>query len=223
MCVCRRFHALIWDREHQYRLVLQSMHMCVCVCVTSWRMVCPTEKARGVFLVQMTSQAAQSLSATLCLRRHTMGKKTTNHVVFSVQKVCLYLHPILCVDVCTCRFLEEYLDSKRPLSPVSPLSDGPESTKPPSKTKTSEQHDVHVHKNRDKNRDSSIKVIQKSANLDHPNSNACSFFSIVYFTAFSPVQPKAEVESVKVSRHPQPPSESWGPAGHRGAVPNHET
>lgn len=158
--------------------------MCVCVCVTSWRMVCPTEKARGVFLVQMTSQAAQSLSATLCPRRHTMGKKTTNHVVFSVQKVCLYLHPILCVGVCTCRFLEEYLDSKRPLSPVSPLSDGPESTKPPSKTKTSEQNHVHVHKNRDKNRDSSIKVIQKSANLDHPKSSGF-FFNCLFHLFFT--------------------------------------
>lgn len=32
-----------------------------------------------------------------------------------------------------------------------------------------------------------------------------------------------EVECVKVSRLPQPPSESWGPAGHRGTVPSHET
>nr|XP_033470529.1 AF4/FMR2 family member 3 isoform X1 [Epinephelus lanceolatus] len=87
-------------------------------------------------------------------------------------------------------YLEEYLDSKRPLSPLSPLSNSPESTKPPPKTKTSEQH--HIHKNRDKNRDSAVK-------------------------------PKMEVECVKVSRQPQPPSESWGPAGHRGTVPNHET
>ncbi|XP_041807434.1 AF4/FMR2 family member 3 isoform X2 [Chelmon rostratus] len=87
-------------------------------------------------------------------------------------------------------YLDEYLDSKRPLSPLSPLSDSPESTKPPSKTKTSEQH--HVHKNKDKKRDSAIK-------------------------------PKMEVECVKVSKQPQTPSESWGPAGHRGAVPSHET
>lgn len=32
-----------------------------------------------------------------------------------------------------------------------------------------------------------------------------------------------EVECVKVSKQPHPPSESWGPAGHRGTVPNHET
>ncbi|XP_033984688.1 AF4/FMR2 family member 3 isoform X1 [Trematomus bernacchii] len=86
-------------------------------------------------------------------------------------------------------YLEEYMDNKRPLSPLSPLSDGPETTKPPAKTKTSEQ--LHVHKNRDKNRDSALK-------------------------------PKMEVECVKVLRQPQPP-ESWGPAGHRGAVPNNET
>ncbi|XP_067372994.1 AF4/FMR2 family member 3 isoform X1 [Channa argus] len=87
-------------------------------------------------------------------------------------------------------YLEEYLDSKRPLSPLSPLSDSPESCKPPSKTKTLEQHQIQTHKN--KNRDSAIK-------------------------------PKMEVECVKVSRQPQLPSESWGPAGHRGMVPNHET
>ncbi|XP_040004978.1 AF4/FMR2 family member 3 isoform X2 [Xiphias gladius] len=88
-------------------------------------------------------------------------------------------------------YLEEYLDSKRPLSPLSPLSISPESTKPPSKTKTSEQHHIHAHKNRDKNRDSAVK-------------------------------PKMEVECVKVSRQPQPPSESWGPTAHSGTVTNHE-
>uniref|UniRef100_UPI0037E7E535 AF4/FMR2 family member 3 n=1 Tax=Semicossyphus pulcher TaxID=241346 RepID=UPI0037E7E535 len=87
-------------------------------------------------------------------------------------------------------YLEEYLDSKRPLSPVSPLSDSPEPAKPTFKSKTPDQH--HVHKNRDKNRDSAIK-------------------------------PKMEVEFVKVSRQSQPPSESWGPAGHRGTVPNPDT
>ncbi|XP_034550095.1 AF4/FMR2 family member 3 [Notolabrus celidotus] len=87
-------------------------------------------------------------------------------------------------------YLEEYMDSKRPLTPLSPLSDSPESAKPPSKTKIPDQH--HISKNRDKNRDSVIK-------------------------------PKMEVEIVKVSRQPQPPSESWGPGGHRGALPNHET
>ncbi|XP_068561111.1 AF4/FMR2 family member 3 [Cebidichthys violaceus] len=89
-------------------------------------------------------------------------------------------------------YLEEYLDSKRPLSPLSPLSDSPQSTKPPPKAKTSEQHHAHAHKNRDKNRDSALK-------------------------------PKTEVECVKVSRQPQPPSESWAPAGHRGAMPNNDT
>ncbi|XP_023261085.1 AF4/FMR2 family member 3 [Seriola lalandi dorsalis] len=54
-------------------------------------------------------------------------------------------------------YLEEYLDSKRPLSPLSPLSNSPESTKPPSKTNTSEQHQIHTNKNRDKNRDSAVK------------------------------------------------------------------
>ncbi|XP_075870741.1 uncharacterized protein aff3 [Nelusetta ayraudi] len=87
--------------------------------------------------------------------------------------------------------LEEYLDSKRPLSPVSPLSDDPEPAKPLTKANTSELHFGHVQKNKDKNRDSTIK-------------------------------PKTEDECVKVLRPPQPP-ESWGPAGHRGALPNHET
>lgn len=88
------------------------------------------------------------------------GYENTEHTTLSH----IYTHPYyVCqctyAGVCTCRYLEEYLDSKRPMSPLSPLSDGPESTKPPSKTKTSEQH--HVHKNRDKNRDSAIKVLQK--------------------------------------------------------------
>ncbi|XP_060909311.1 AF4/FMR2 family member 3 isoform X2 [Labrus mixtus] len=39
----------------------------------------------------------------------------------------------------------------------------------------------------------------------------------------SAVKPKMETEFVKVSRQPQPPSESWVTAGRRGALPNHET
>ncbi|XP_068602828.1 AF4/FMR2 family member 3 [Brachionichthys hirsutus] len=89
-------------------------------------------------------------------------------------------------------YLDEYLDSKRPLSPLSPLSDSPpESIKPPSKSKTSEQHHVQIHKIRHKNKDPAIK-------------------------------PKTEIDCVKVSRQPQPPSGSWGPARHGDAVPNHE-
>ncbi|CAJ1079673.1 AF4/FMR2 family member 3 [Xyrichtys novacula] len=87
-------------------------------------------------------------------------------------------------------YLEEYLDSKRPLTPLSPLSDSPESAMPTPKRKTSDQH--HISKNRDKNRDSAI-------------------------------EPKMEVGIQKVSRQPQPPSESWGPGGHRGSLPNKET
>ena len=83
--------------------------------------------------------------------------------------------------MCFPRYLEEYLDSKRPLSPVSPLSDSPESTKPPSKTKTMEQH--HIHKNRDKNRDSAIKVRQKKKKIlffsDHPTAR--SIFGLFIF------------------------------------------
>ncbi|XP_077435608.1 uncharacterized protein aff3 isoform X3 [Vanacampus margaritifer] len=84
------------------------------------------------------------------------------------------------------RYLEEYLDNKRPLSPLSPLSDSPESTKLSSKAKNGEVY----RKNREKNRDSALK-------------------------------PKKEVDCVKVSR--QLLSDSWGPAGHRAAVPNTET
>lgn len=59
------------------------------------------------------------------------------------------------------RLLEEYLDSKRPLSPVSPLSDDPEPAKPLAKAVTSEPHLSHAHKNKDKNRDLAIKVDRK--------------------------------------------------------------
>ncbi|XP_054643953.1 AF4/FMR2 family member 3 isoform X2 [Dunckerocampus dactyliophorus] len=69
-------------------------------------------------------------------------------------------------------YLEEYLDSKRPLSPLSPLSDGPESIGPSSKTKNGNVHHIgHTHKNKDKNSDSAP-------------------------------EPKMEVECVKVSKHP---------------------
>ncbi|XP_029386221.1 AF4/FMR2 family member 3 isoform X2 [Echeneis naucrates] len=89
-------------------------------------------------------------------------------------------------------YLEEYLDSKRPLSPLSPLAVSPVPTKTPSKTKTSEQHNSITHKNRDNSRESAVK-------------------------------PNMEVECVKVSRQPQAPCKSWGPAGQRGTVPNHDT
>ncbi|XP_035995016.1 AF4/FMR2 family member 3 isoform X1 [Fundulus heteroclitus] len=93
-------------------------------------------------------------------------------------------------------YLEEYLDNKRPVSPLSPLSplpQSPEPTKPPSKAKaTAEQQQSRPQKTKDKSRDAIVK-------------------------------PKMEVECVKVSRQPQPPSEpTWGPAGHRGTVPNQE-
>ncbi|KAM9802353.1 uncharacterized protein aff3 isoform 1-T1 [Syngnathus typhle] len=82
--------------------------------------------------------------------------------------------------------LEEYLDDKQPLSPLSPLSDGPETTRLTSKAKNGELY----HKNKDKSKDSAL-------------------------------QPKKEVDYVKVSRRPL--SDSWGPAGHRAAVANSET
>nr|XP_057937092.1 AF4/FMR2 family member 4 isoform X3 [Doryrhamphus excisus] len=68
-------------------------------------------------------------------------------------------------------YLEEYLDSKGPLSPLSPLSDDPDSIGSSSKTKNGDVHHIgHTHKNKDKNRDSGP-------------------------------EPKMEVECVKVSKH----------------------
>lgn len=61
---------------------------------------------------------------------------------------------------------------------MSPLSDDLEPTKPASKTKASEQHPVHVQKNKEKNRDSSIKVEKKPACLDHPNPTDAAFLPI---------------------------------------------
>ena len=76
-----------------------------------------------------------------------MGTKTP----ISAPRIIVYaanLHlGCVCVRVCACgsRLLEEYLDSKRLLSPVSPLSDSPDTNKPPSKTKTSDNsHHAHV-------------------------------------------------------------------------------
>lgn len=98
---------------------------------------------------------------------HNGCENTTHHFVLSTVNVCgIMLVGCICVnecvDVCTFRYLAEYLDSKRPLSPLSPLSDNPESTQPPSKPKPSEQHHIHTHKNREKNRDSDVKVIQNN-------------------------------------------------------------
>ncbi|KAM9344126.1 uncharacterized protein aff3 isoform 2-T2 [Pholidichthys leucotaenia] len=90
-------------------------------------------------------------------------------------------------------FLEEYLDGKRPLSPLSPLSPRPQSPEPTKSTSKTKATEQH---HTYKGRDK---------NKD------------------STVKPKMEVESVKVSRPPQPPLDSWGPAGHRGTVPSHET
>jgi len=192
--------------------------------------------------MRMTPQATPSPyltqpSATLWRRPCTTGKITPKHtdsltdasaIILFAQIQYMYC-TCVCVCVCACRYLEEYLDSKRPLSPLSPLSDGPQSTKPLPKGKTSEQHHAHVHKSRDKNRDSALKVRQRSTRWDHPDFIPRSppfvleFISPFYFLPLPTTQPKMEVECVKVSRQHQPPSESWGLAGHRGAVPNNET
>lgn len=56
----------------------------------------------------------------------------------------------------------------------------------------------------------------------HWGSDHADFLPVVWsFVSFDLVQPKTEDECVKVLRPPQPP-ESWGPAGHRGALPNSE-
>ncbi|XP_071775324.2 uncharacterized protein aff3 [Centroberyx gerrardi] len=94
-------------------------------------------------------------------------------------------------------YLEEYLDNKRPLSPLSPLSDSPEPTKPPIKTQHSEQHYSHTHKDRDKNRDSALKPKME-----------------VEFVGVSG-QPQPVSESWG------PPMRQSG--GHKGTIPSHET
>lgn len=82
-----------------------------------------------------------------------------------MQNVCYFSHTSTSTKCLlrAFRLLEEYLDSKRPLSPVSPLSDDPEPAKPLAKAKTSALHLAHVQKNKDKNRDSAIKVERKQS------------------------------------------------------------
>ncbi|XP_069563706.1 AF4/FMR2 family member 3 isoform X2 [Brachyistius frenatus] len=92
-------------------------------------------------------------------------------------------------------YLEEYLDSKRPISPLSPLSPLPQS--PDTNKTTSKTKAAEQH------RVPPHKIRDKNKE--------------------STVKPKMELECVKVSKPPQPSSESWGPAGHRGMVSNHET
>ena len=127
-----------------------------------------------------------------------------------------------CMGACHCRYLEEYLDNKRPMSPLSPLSplpQTPESNKPTPKTKTAEQHHSHTQKSRDKNRDTAVKVTLSLTCLGH--YTACGILS--YLSPPYSQQPKTEVEIVKVSRQTEPSSESsWAPAGHKGTVPNNE-
>uniref|UniRef100_A0A8C5GGR2 AF4/FMR2 C-terminal homology domain-containing protein n=1 Tax=Gouania willdenowi TaxID=441366 RepID=A0A8C5GGR2_GOUWI len=89
-------------------------------------------------------------------------------------------------------YLEEYLDNKRPVSPVSPLS--PLHQSPKATKSTSKPKTAEKH-NTHKNRDKG---------------------------GDSAVKPKMEVECFKVSRPSHMPSESWGPAGHRGSIPSHE-
>uniref|UniRef100_A0A1A8ISG4 AF4/FMR2 family, member 3 n=1 Tax=Nothobranchius kuhntae TaxID=321403 RepID=A0A1A8ISG4_NOTKU len=91
-------------------------------------------------------------------------------------------------------YLEEYLD-KRPMSPLSPLSPLPQSPEPTKPT------------SKTKTTEQQNSRTQKSKEKSRDQ----------------PVKPKMEVECVKVSKQPQPSSESsWRPADHRGAVP-HET
>ncbi|CAG5865774.1 unnamed protein product [Menidia menidia] len=91
-------------------------------------------------------------------------------------------------------YLEDYLD-KRPVSPLSPLSPLPQSPESNKPAPKAKAAEQH-HSHSQKSRDK---------NRDPA------------------VKPKTEVEVVKVSKQPQPPSESsWAPAGHRGVVPNCE-
>lgn len=85
-----------------------------------------------------------------------------------MRAFCVLIRPHTAVLLRACRLLEEYLDSKRPLSPVSPLSDDPEPAKPLAKANTSELHFGHVQKNKDKNRDSTIKVERKRTQGSDP-------------------------------------------------------
>ncbi|XP_029967471.1 AF4/FMR2 family member 4 isoform X2 [Salarias fasciatus] len=92
-------------------------------------------------------------------------------------------------------YLEEYLDDKRPMSPVSPLSPLPLSGEA---TKPTSKTKTAEQPHTPKNRDKNRE---------------------------SAIRPKTEVDCVKAPRQLHPPSEPWGPAGHRGAgaVPNHKT
>lgn len=114
------------------------------------------------------------------------GSEHTDHTARSPRSLC---SPYKHVVVSTCRLLEEYLDSKRPMSPVSPLSDSPESTKPPSKPKTSEQHYAHAHKNKEKIQDASIKVVHKKHRMTSSKCNQCTqlffFFNCLYHLSFT--------------------------------------
>ncbi|XP_034042376.1 AF4/FMR2 family member 3-like [Thalassophryne amazonica] len=91
-------------------------------------------------------------------------------------------------------YLEEYLDNKKPLSPLSPLSPLPNT---PESTKSS----------------------SKAKNYEHHYSHSHKNKEKTKDTA---LKPKMEMECVKVLKQPQLLSETWGPIGHKGTMPNHE-
>ncbi|XP_061697476.1 AF4/FMR2 family member 3 isoform X2 [Syngnathoides biaculeatus] len=117
---------------------------------------------------------------------HKEGKKNTPLAVGRRESSSLAAERLLSTETVHNGFLEEYLDNKRPLSPLSPLSDSTETSNLPSKAKNGEAS----YRNNEKNRNPALK-------------------------------PKKEVDCVKVSR--QHSSDSWGPAGYRGAASNTET
>lgn len=161
------------------------MHTCVCVCGQLENGVSNREIKRTLPNASDLSGQTESSSHTADLNfvtetTHNGYENTAHHSVSGMDVESNWLGVFVSMHVCTytCRYLEEYLDSKRPMSPLSPLSDNSESTQPPSKPKPSEQHQNHTHKNRDKNRDSDVKVIQNNYLFNLPQLYYLPFCNI---------------------------------------------
>lgn len=135
-----------------------SKYTCVCMHVFICLFICDQLENVGETLRESkrSTPTANELSSRSKPERSFVMETShngyeNNNLTTMYNCVCGKFTSGLCC-VCVCRLLEEYLDSKRLLSPVSPLSDSPDTNKPPSKTKTSEHNHLHAH----------VKVIQQA-------------------------------------------------------------
>lgn len=156
-------------RKNVIWILLYGLMMYMCVCVWPAGEWCLTQRKQEELCRQNLRPHRvvifHSWDRNDWYRGQWVRKTTTTHFSLHIQPRDMHTQLHRCnlipyyVAFVSIRCVEDDLDSKRPLSPLSPLSPRPQSPEIPksnSKTKVAEQH--HTHKNKDKNRDSAIKV-----------------------------------------------------------------